>query len=950
MSFSGSLSPFNQRLTRKAALAATALLLSLSVLVWLAASAAPGKFRWLPSSKKLEGTAPGFVIATNGLPVALAVSPDGRYVASLSAGYGAETSGRHQSIGILDLKNDKYRDFPDERLKEGAAQSYFVGLAFAADGAHIYASVVSMSDIAGESKDHTGNGIAVYSFKKGNVKPESFLKLPQAALPAGKFAARGLYQHPADEGKIVPYPAGLATIRSNGAEKLLIAENLADDVVMMDLSTGAIEKRFDLSTHKLLPASFPYGVIPSKDGKRAWVSLWNEAKLAELDLDSGKISRWVALPATERASSSPHATSMVLSSDGSRLYVSLANADSVVAVDTAKGEVTARWSTKMQGQEAGGSGPLSIALSADGKRLFAANSGTNSVAVLDTELSVASASKPALGFIPTDWYTTAVAVRGNDLIIASGKGQGTGPNKPAQSLKEIEAGKVKRSELPYIPTLLRGSLARIDLRHLDAQLPDFTAQAARNNLLDVAHTELPANASKIKHVIYIIKENRTYDQILGDLGIGDGDSSLTLYGDDVTPNQHKLARQFGVLDNFYDSGEVSADGHEWSTAAITSDYNEKTWPIAYRAGEHTYDYEGLVLDEYPLHWHVSDVDEPGTGYLWNNLASHNRTYRHYGEFVATEWCEAAGSKTKRQTQPQEGTIEPPGGECERAAVHKGEPLPKRLGGGPSPYPWDVPLIKRDVATKAELVGHFDENFADFNTAYPDQLRVDEFLLELDEWEKQRDTGKKDDMPQFILLRLPNDHTSGKRPNMPTPSAAVADNDLAVGRTVEAISHSAFWDDTAIVILEDDAQDAADHVDAHRSIALVISKYAPGSLAQPHVEHSFYTTVSMIHTIEALLGLPPMNVNDAYAPIMSPLFSGDGKQVAFKADRRNWDNGLIFETNKRRDKGAEESLKLDFRHADAADPQTLNAILWHDRKGNVPIPAPKHTVIPAGGGD
>lgn len=925
-------------------------MLCASMMLSLAATRMIKKIVWLPSSKMVEAPGEGFVTATNGLPVTVVVSPDGRYVAALFAGYGAESSGRRQSIGVFDLTTGKYQDFPDERFKEGAAQSYFVGLAFGGDGARLYASVVSMTDVGGVKKNHLGNGIAVYSFKDGVVAPEKFLPLPQAALAAGKFGARGLHEHPEDAGKIVPYPAGIAVIHGASSDELLVAENLADDAVMLDAATGAVQKRFDLSLHKLVPGTFPYGVAVSSDGRRAWVSLWNEAKLAELDVPAGRVSRWIALPGTERASSSPHATAMTLSGDGKRLYVALANADAVVAVDTAKGEVVTRWSTKMAGQEAGGSSPLSVALSTDGKRLFAANAGTNSVAVLDTQPGDDGKAKAALGFIPTDWYPTAVVVHGNDLIIASGKGQGTGPNKPVQDMKDITAGKVKRSELPYIPTLLQGSLARLPVSQTESRLADLTAQARQDNLLDAATVALPANAKKIKHVIYIIKENRTYDQILGDLGVGNGDSSLTLFGEEVTPNQHKLALQFGVLDNFYDSGEVSADGHEWSNAATTSDYNEKTWPIAYRAGEHSYDYEGTVLDEYPLHWHISDVDEPGTGYLWNNLARHGVSYRHYGEFIATEWCEDPRKKKARQTQPREGTIEPTGGECERAVIRKGDPLPARLGGGASPYPWAIPVIKRDVATKADLLGHFDEHFPDFNPEYPDQLRVDEFLLEFTAWQKARAAGNKDEMPQFIQLRIPNDHTSGKKPNAPTPAAAVADNDLAVGRVVEAISNSPYWDDTAIMILEDDAQDAADHVDAHRSTALVISKYAPGSAANPAVEHGFYTTVSMIRTMEALLGLPPMNVNDAYAPVMTPLFAGGGKQAPFKADHRNWDNGLIFETNKRRDKGAEQSSKMDFRHADAADSQTLNAILWHDRKGNTPMPPPKHTVIAAGGGE
>ncbi len=241
-----------------------------------------------------------------------------------------------------------------------------------------------------------------------------------------------------------------------------------------------------------------------------------------------------------------------------------------------------------------------------------------------------------MGFIPTEWYTLAVAVADNDLLIATGKGLGTGPN--AADISKVPS---KRKRLhPYIPTLLHGSIARINLAEIEKNLPAFTRVAQEQMQLLADPTALPFHdgANPIHHVIYIIKENRTYDQIFGDLKVGNGDPSLTLYGADITPNEHKLALQFGVLDNFYDSGEVSGDGHMWSTAAIAGDYNEKTWQIAYRSRERTYDFEGMVADEYPLEHDEPDVNEPGTGYLWGNVARHGLSYRHYGEFVASEWC------------------------------------------------------------------------------------------------------------------------------------------------------------------------------------------------------------------------------------------------------------------------------------------------------------------------
>jgi len=255
-----------------------------------------------------------------------------------------------------------------------------------------------------------------------------------------------------------------------------------------------------------------------------------------------------------------------------------------------------------------------------------------------------------------------------------------------------------------------------------------------------------------------------------------------------------------------------------------------------------------------------------------------------------------------------------------------------------------------VATKRELRGRFDSLYPDFNTSYPDQLRADEFLNEFAQFVEARKAGRGSEMPTFVLLYLPDDHTAGTTAGSPRPAASVADNDLALGRVVEAVSHSPYWDDTAIFVLEDDAQDGADHVDAHRSIALVISKYSPGSAEQPYVAHQFYTTVNVVHTMEVLVGVPPMNQNDAYAPVVAPLFSGAGNQPPFTADWRNRDNGLIYQMNPPRGPGAQESSRMDFSRPDAANAQLLNAILWRDRKGNTPMPAPRHSMLASEGGE
>jgi hypothetical protein len=538
-------------------------------------------------------------------------------------------------------------------------------------------------------------------------------------------------------------------------------------------------------------------------------------------------------------------------------------------------------------------------------------------------------------------------VVGDDLLIATAKGEGSRANKDMGKTSY----EMKHRDHPYIPTLIKGSVARLNIASTLEKLPELTQRVENDNLLhsDPGTITFASGQNPIKHVIYVLKENRTFDQILGDLKVGDADPSLNMYDADITPNEHKLALQFGVLDNFYDSGEVSGDGHLWSTAAITSDYNEKTWQIAYRGKERTYDFQGQNADEFPLEHNQPDIDDPGTGYLWDNLARNHMTYRDYGEFVTAEWC----NEKRKAASPKQGTPSGQEARCPRTELNQGDTLPPNVGdphAGPSPFPWAVPLFDGVKPTKAVLRDHFDPLYPDFNTEYPDQLRADEFLNEFGAYVRAREAkeGAEFELPQFVLLYLPDDHTGGTRPHFPRPAASVADNDLALGRIVDAVSHSPYWDDTAIFILEDDAQDGADHVDAHRSIAFAVSKYAQGSAAQPYVEHRFYTTVNMIHSMEMLLGLPPMNQNDANAPVMGQLFAGKGDQPAFKADYRNLKNGLIYETNRKEAPGAKISSKMDFSRPDAAGAKQLNNVLWGDQMGDGPMPAPKHTVFPAEG--
>ncbi|MGC2478105.1 MAG: phosphoesterase [Candidatus Sulfotelmatobacter sp.] len=904
----------------------------------------------LPTSKALTVPVPGRLASTNSFPSTMVVSPDGHYAALLNGGYGTQETMAHQSIAILNLETNKIADFPDTRLGDDAHQSYFLGLAFSSDGKHLYASVGSLSDPTGARPGDTGNGIAVYGFANGKIAPERFIRIPLQPLSSGKTLPVGMT---APAHNAIPYPAGLAVVSDRGHDKLLIANNLSDNVVLLDPVSGKILQTFDLSTRDLVPSSYPFTVVASRDGRRAWCSLWNASQVAELDLMSGKVARWIKLkePDDPLAPGS-HPTAMLLSPSEKTLYVVLSNIDEVAEVSTESGTPFEFRTVSLTGQKAPGNSPIALAQSGDGKVLFVANASLDAVAVLDVAASMDGAAgspekNTVMGFVPTDWYPSALAVHGDELWIATAKGQGTGPNKAMGTIPY----ETKHHDHPYIPTLLRGSIARLNIPATLKGLPQFTQTVERDNLLqsDPGKLSFAAGQNPIKHVIYVIKENRTFDQILGDLKVGDADPSLTLYGEDITPNEHKLALQFGVLDNFYDSGEVSGDGHQWSTAAITSDYNEKTWQIAYRGKERTYDFQGQVADEFPLDHNMPDVDDPGTGFLWDNLARNHVSFRDYGEFVNAEWC---NSKI-RVASPKEGTPSGQEAECPRTDVKQGGTLPPNVGdphGSHSPWPWAVPLFSGVKPTKAVLRDHFDPLFPDFNTDYPDQLRADEFLNEFGAYVRARQSneGANYELPSFVLLYLPDDHTGGTRPDRARPAANVADNDLALGRVVDAVSHSPYWNDTAIFVLEDDAQDGADHVDAHRSIAFVISKYSPGSAAKPNVEHRFYTTVNVIHTMEELLGLPAMNQNDAYAPLMVGLFSGPGDQVPYQADYRNRRNGLIYETNKREAPGAKISSRMDFSRPDAAGADRLNRVLWQDQKGSVPVPTPKHTVFPEGG--
>jgi phospholipase C len=390
--------------------------------------------------------------------------------------------------------------------------------------------------------------------------------------------------------------------------------------------------------------------------------------------------------------------------------------------------------------------------------------------------------------------------------------------------------------------------------------------------------------SPIKHVIYVIKENRTYDQVLGDVKEGNGDPSLCLFGEEVTPNQHALAREFVLLDNFYVDAEVSADGHNWSMAAYATDYTEKTWPTNYSNRGRTYDYEGS-----------KKIARPTGGYIWDYCARAGVTYRSYGEFVAS-----------REGKPGGG-----GGET---------------GADPGAAP------KREIYTNEKaLEGHFSATFPTWDLNVPDNKRIDAWLEEFREYEKN---GQ---LPQFQIVRIGGNHTQGTRPGAPTPRAHVAENDLAVGRLVEAVSHSQrYWKETAIFIIEDDAQNGPDHVDAHRSIAFVASPYTK----RRYVDSTMYTTSGMLRTMELILGLPPMSQYDAAATPMYNSFTSITKGADLTPFKHLEARVDLAEKNPENAPGSQRSAQLDFSKEDAAPDVEFNEIIWKSVRGaDSRMPAP-----------
>jgi YVTN family beta-propeller protein len=651
-------------------------------------------------------------------------------------------------------------------------------------------------------------------------------------------------------------PAGLAV---DGVRQRLYTVTKEDNALyVLDLKTKRTLSRLDLG-HEA------YGCLLSPDGNTLYITLWGGQQLVAYDTRTGQLTR--------KVTTESHPNELIQTKNGRYVFVANANDNSVSVLDTKTWRVLETMSTALYPTKLAGSTTNGLALSADEKTLYIANADNNCLAVFDVTTPGKSTSK---GFIPTGWYPTCVRTLGKKILVANGKGFSSlpNPNGPQPVKKTDSSGHhtgntAADGPVQYIGGLFKGTLSFIpqpDAAKLQAYSRQVYAntpftKTSEKEAAGEAGNPVPrrrSEASPIKHVFYVIKENRTYDQVLGDMAEGNGDSTLCIFPKKVTPNHHSLAKEFVLLDNFYVNAEVSADGHNWSMAAYATDYVEKSWPISYGGRGGTYDFEGTRLVAYPR-----------DGFIWDYCQRAGLSYRTYGEF-------AEDGKTPLKSL-------------------RGHVCPKAPG-----FDMDVKDVERVRIWRQD----FDSLLA---------------------------VGA---VPQFNTIRISNDHTSGQRLGKISPTSAVADNDLALGQLVEHISQSAIWKESVIFVLEDDAQNGPDHIDAHRSPALVISPYT----RRGSVNHTLYTTAGVLRTMELILGLPPMSQYDAAAkplfgcfqatPTLTP-YQAKAAQVPLDTRNTAWNHS------------AERSQRFNLATEDATPDLDLTEVVWKSVRGeDAVVPAPR----------
>ncbi|HEY6062445.1 MAG TPA: bifunctional YncE family protein/alkaline phosphatase family protein, partial [Chitinophagaceae bacterium] len=624
---------------------------------------------------------------------------------------------------------------------------------------------------------------------------------------------------------------------------------------------------------KILIDSLPlggegYACLLSRDKKELYISCWGCDKIKILNTQTNVFSGEI------RVGDNPN--ELLLTQNGKYLFVANANDNSVSVIDIKQRKILEVLNAALYPDAPSGSTSNGLALSGDERTLYIANADNNCLAVFDVSNPGFSKSK---GFIPTGWYPTNIKVIGKKIYVSNGKGFSSmanpyGPNPTRRREEVVYQGgdKDKPIEVQFIGGLFKGTLSIIN-EPTEKQLGIYSQAVYHNTPYNkekeqVSKGELNnpipmkvGDASPIKHIFYIIKENRTYDQVLGDIKEGNGDPSLVLFGERITPNLHKLAREFVLLDNFYCDGEVSADGHEWSMGAYATDYLEKTWPTNYGGRGGNYDGEGMrAVANNKL-------------YIWDQCNKKNISYRTYGEF-------ADSAKA------------------------------------------NIPVLKN----------HSCPYYTGWNLNIRDTTRFYQWKREFDS------LLATNSVPQFNSMRFGNDHTEGLRKGKPSPYAHVATNDLAVGMFIEYLSKSPIWKESAVFIIEDDAQNGPDHVDAHRTTAYV----AGGFVKRGFVDHTAYSTSSMLRTMELILGLQPMSQYDAAAEPMWRCFTSTANPAAFTSLPANID---LAEINMAVNEWQRRSELFNFAKEDAIPDMEFNIVLWHGLKGDrIPMPAPRRAAF------
>jgi YVTN family beta-propeller protein len=798
----------------------------------------------VPSNQLLHPA--GFQIYLPGRPVDLALTPDEKFLL-------VKNMSDIDLVRLTDRKIMQSLPF----IKSGAS---FTGLCFSPDGHRIYVT---------DATDH----ICIADIDGNNIMQ---WKNP-VILPGPSIGGS-------------PVPGGL-DLNEKG-DKIYVTLSRNNSLAVIDLNDNSIlEVPVGIAPYSILCASQTKAYVSNWGGRRPndgepvynssgsqilvdpKTGIANNGAISVVDL-----SRNIQIKTIDVGL---HPCEMVLSPDRGILYVACANSDIISVINTITDDVIDKISVHMRNDMLFGSSPVDLTISPDGKYLYVANGTENALCVIQT-----GSHPKVLGYIPTGWYPGSVILdkTGKNLYVANVKGIGS------RNQRTDRTGYNSHDHLGTV------SIIPIPGRN---ELQNMTETVALNNSWvhivkssdrssgkskKVPVPVLPDQTSVFKHVVYIIKENRTYDQVFGDMTQGDGDTSLVQFGREVTPNQHLMAETFVLLDNFYCSGILSADGHQWTDEAYVTDYLEKS----FGGFERSYPYDGDDALAYA-----------SSGFIWDNVLKHGLTFRDYGEFVNAQIDPPTATFSEIYTDFKNGTNK---------------------------------IKIRGTANIEQLEPYICPTFIGFPNVVSDEYRASVFKEELEEFEKN------DNFPNFIIMLLPNNHTSGTRPGMPTPKAAVADNDLALGQIVEAISESKFWKETCIFVTEDDPQNGLDHVDGHRTAGLVISPYTK----RGNVVSTYYSQINMVRTIEDILGIPPMNQLDLSAEGMVDCFTLTPDFTPYKAVKNNIPvdelNPPLTSLEGDQLYWAKKSIEQDLNDVDRIDENVFNRILWHSVKGyNRPYP-------------